>query len=255
VIINHERYEELAAGYALEALEPQDEQPFLVHLSSCPMCRQLVAEFREAAGNLALLADPAPVPAHLGETIRAAALGESATPLRVVGSPARSRRRDRSRRPAALLHRRAPMLLAAAAALLIAAGVGTGLAVTGQSAPGAPTTCSAATGCHRIVLSDATTHRPAAVVLVQSGVAYLLPRSLPPDNEASEIYVLWQVTGAHTPLPVASFDVRSGQHSAIKMGPLAAPYSATWAFAVSLEQGRVIPPAPSHPVALGTVSS
>jgi hypothetical protein len=69
------------------------------------------------------------------------------------------------------------------------------------------------------------------------------------------VYVLWQITGAHVPLAVGSFDVRSGSRHAIKVGGLATAYRDTWAFAVSLEHGRAIPAQPSHPVALGQAAS
>lgn len=252
--MSHETYEELAAGYALDALEPQDEQPFLTHLAHCPACQQLVGEFREAAGGLALLAEQATPPPELAAAILAAAVGPGTPVPRVpevasldAARVASGARQPRWRRPQVLL-------AAAAAAVVLAAGISTAVTFSGSSrAPNL--VCNSATHCQRVVLSDAATHRTAAVVLVSEGVAYLVPSGLPADNVKTQIYVLWQVTGAHTPLAVASFDVRAGQHQPIRMGPLAAPYSTTWAFAISLENGRVIPVAPSKPVALGTVSS
>ena len=40
---SHERFEELAVGHALAALEPEDEQTFLLHLRGCAACERAVA--------------------------------------------------------------------------------------------------------------------------------------------------------------------------------------------------------------------
>ena len=82
-----------------------------------------------------------------------------------------------------------------------------------------------------------------------------MPSGLPADDRSRQVYVLWQITGKHTPLAIGSFDV--GRHSAapIRIGKLAVPYRSTWAFAVSIEHGRTIPASPSRPVALGQVSA
>jgi hypothetical protein len=88
---------------------------------------------------------------------------------------------------------------------------------------------------------------------VSGGIAWLVPSGLRPDDPASQEYVLWQITGAHTPVAVGSFDVTARGGRPVRIGALAAPYRGTWAFAVSLEHGRAIPATPSRPVALGQV--
>ncbi|HEY2443363.1 MAG TPA: hypothetical protein VGI31_09535, partial [Streptosporangiaceae bacterium] len=65
---------------------------------------------------------------------------------------------------------------------------------------------------------------------------------------ADQIYVLWQIIGKLPPRAIGSFDVHSGSTAAIKIGKLSAPYRGT-VFAVSLEHGRKIPPAPTVVVA------
>jgi anti-sigma-K factor RskA len=52
---------ELSAAYALDALDPADEQAFEEHLSRCAECREHVAAFHAAASELAH-ATPAPAP-------------------------------------------------------------------------------------------------------------------------------------------------------------------------------------------------
>jgi hypothetical protein len=152
-------------------------------------------------------------------------------------------RGHRWRRPAAV----------AAAAAVIAGGVWGGLAAA-ASGPRPPlAACSHPHACMQVALTATATGRTAATVIVHDGVAYM-QSSVMPANPAGEIYVLWQITGAHIPLAVGSFDIRAGTRGPIKIGNLAVPYSGTWAFAVSLEHGRTIPARPSKPLALGQVS-
>src|SRR3954454_11551139 len=57
----HARFEELAAGHALNALEPGDEEAFLAHLTGCAVCERALAEHVETAAHLAYAADPVPL--------------------------------------------------------------------------------------------------------------------------------------------------------------------------------------------------
>jgi hypothetical protein len=102
-----------------------------------------------------------------------------------------------------------------------------------------------------VLLTATAAHQSAARVIITAGSAWLLPDGLPANDAKNQIYVLWQITAAHAPLPVGSFDIRPGARQPIQVGPLAAPYHGTRAFAVSLEHGRAIPASPSHVVAQG----
>jgi anti-sigma-K factor RskA len=305
----HAPYDELTAGYVLDALDPQDEADFAGHLPDCARCQQAVARFTEITAALAQTAPPAEPDPALGERIMAAVAREPAPPGhaaradwadsdqtdpgqagRAAGPqpeqpeppeqpeqpeqpgesrPAAVRRLHGSPRPAAQ-HRtsrragrpRRPLRVAAAgvaaAAALIAGGATYAGLQGGGSVPQPPSAgCAQAQTCREIVLTDASSRTPAARLIVADGTAWLVPSGLKADNTAQQVYVLWQITGGHTPLAVGSFDVRghhSGNHP-IRIGALTVPYSGTWAFAVSLERGRTIPAAPSHPVALGQVPS
>jgi hypothetical protein len=63
---DHERIEELLAGYALLALEGDDadeaDQLLSEHVPSCPTCREMLAGFRAVTGELALATPPVPPP-------------------------------------------------------------------------------------------------------------------------------------------------------------------------------------------------
>lgn len=59
----HEAFDELAVGWALHALEPEDEAAFTDHLASCRRCAQTVAETSEVMAALAAdlpWAEPSP---------------------------------------------------------------------------------------------------------------------------------------------------------------------------------------------------
>lgn len=100
---------ELTAGYALDALDPEERRAYDAHLPGCERCQQELASFWQTTEALAVAASgPAPGPA-LRDRIIADARAE---PLVVV--PLESRRR-----------RAVPVLAAAAAmAALVALAVG-----------------------------------------------------------------------------------------------------------------------------------
>jgi anti-sigma-K factor RskA len=294
---DHGRYDELTAGYALDALDPQDEADCAAHLPGCDRCQDAVARFAEITAALAQAAPAAEPSPALGPRIMAAVAREPvpagpgfgheaagadpggpaeasanpalpADPARGAAEPARAgparvnpahRRRGRLQPGRPGRPRRPLRVIAAgvaAAAALIAGGV-TWAGLMGGSGPPQPpaASCVQAGTCRQIVLTSAVSHAPAGRVIIADGTAWLVPAGLKADNTARQVYVLWQITGGHTPLAVGSFDVRSGGRRPIRIGALAVPYSRTRAFAVSLEHGRAIPATPSHPVALGQTPS
>jgi hypothetical protein len=286
----HAQFDELAAGYALHALDPEDERQFLRHLSDCPRCREALSDYTEVAAALAdnpSTIEPSP---QLGDRIMAAIANEPAggagRPPQQVGA-GRDGSTDRDSRsgggagrdgstdrdsegegdklPAGVTdlserrHRRrlVAIVASAAAAIVIAGGtIWGGLASSGGSSPSPPTAgCMSGQTCRQVLLTDARSHAPAGKVVISGHTVWLLPSGLPADNTTRQIYVLWQITGAHTPMAVGSFDVTGHGDKPVRIGSLAVPYRGTWAFAVSIEHGRTIPATPSHPVALGQVPS
>ena len=120
----HARFEELAAGHALHALEPEDEQEFVNHLSGCARCEADLAEHSATLAHLAYAPAAADPPPALLESIRAGVLAsgrgasfpESPAPQRAddSGTDELSRARDARR-----LRRAATWLGAAAAFALV----------------------------------------------------------------------------------------------------------------------------------------
>lgn len=70
---------DLAAAYALDALDPEDRWTYERHLDTCDRCRDEVAALREGAGELAYAAEGVEPPAELRDRILAAARAESRT--------------------------------------------------------------------------------------------------------------------------------------------------------------------------------
>jgi Anti-sigma-K factor rskA/Putative zinc-finger len=121
--MSHSEFEELAAGYVLGALEPDDEQDFRRHLDGCAACEANVRELKAVAGELAYAAPPVDPPDTLWTGIRREIQPEAARPG-AVPEPPREAAPQAPQAPRAGTGRRRPRLLpglAAAAALLMAA--------------------------------------------------------------------------------------------------------------------------------------
>jgi anti-sigma-K factor RskA len=109
--MSHSEFEELAAGYVLGALEPDDEHDFRQHLDGCATCEANVRELEAVVGELAYAAPPVDPPDTLWAGIRREIEPQAA---RRAATPGAAPRRRASRR---LL----PGLAAAAAILLVVA--------------------------------------------------------------------------------------------------------------------------------------
>jgi Anti-sigma-K factor rskA len=250
---DHAPFDELAAGYALHSLDAADESQFLQHLPACRRCQHAIGVYIEITAALLDTGSggqPGPqlrdrILAAVSPSRRAPAVTgavDETHPAEVSVQAVRSRRRPRR-----------IITASAAAAVLIAGAVWGGLAAPGGSTYQPPASCAAGQ-CRELALTDASTGQTAARVIIQGQLVWLLPSGLTSDNTLRQVYVLWQITGAHKPLPVGSFDVSSHPVGLVRIGPLPVAYRVTWAFAVSLEQGRAIPARPSRLVALGQVS-
>jgi anti-sigma-K factor RskA len=68
--MSHSEFEELAAGYVLGALEPDDEHDFQRHLDGCETCEATVRELEAVTGELAYAAPPVDPPDTLWAGIR-----------------------------------------------------------------------------------------------------------------------------------------------------------------------------------------
>ncbi len=244
----HRRYEELAVGHALHALEPEDELTFTAHLADCSRCADVVAETERVGAEFGGLAEPEEAPARVWEGIsrRIADDGSPATPDIPVRALRPRRRWVR------------PLAAAAAVVLLAGAGVGAWRLVSPDQRPGVRDVvagCLADARCRQVALSGRAGGAVQARLLVRGDQATIVATGLPSDDAARQTYVLWQLPADGKPVGLAAFHVvESGTH-VVGTTRLSLPYAATTAFAVSLERGSGIPAAPSTPVAVGAATS
>jgi hypothetical protein len=265
----HAHFDELAAGHALHALDPDDELRFARHLPGCRRCQDALGDYTDVTGGFADTGSDNQPSQQLGARIMAAvALEPREGPVTahggLAGDPDGVRGDGQASESPAVItglsHRRARrrlrvILTAAAAAVVLLAGAGSWAGLSHGSGVGQPlASCTRTSPCHKVVLTAAGSRSPSADVVIRGQSVWLVPSGLPADKTSGHIYVLWQITGAHTPLAVGSFDVNGHSKKPVRIGSLAVPYHGTWAFAVSLERGRTIPAKPSRPVALGQVS-
>lgn len=222
----HDRWDELAAAYALDALEPAEEAELLAHLDSCQICRHALRDHELVAAQLAALAEDNGLTPPSWSSMRSGIVGPA----------------SRSRRPV--------ILAAAAAAALIVAGVVTAVTVgRGTSArEAAINQCRAQADCHIVDLSRGSTSR--AVVIVRNDSARLWPTDMStPGNR--RVYALWQLPRDGKPTLLAQ-PVSSAKASS---APLALPYDETAAFALSIEPSGPEAVAPTDVIAVGTATT
>jgi anti-sigma-K factor RskA len=226
----HERWDELAAGYALDALEPVEEAELMDHLEECETCRAALRDHEFVAAQLGALAEDADVAAPPWSAIRPGIIGDLAE------------RRARSRRP---------MLLgAAAAAVVIAAATVTAVSLSGDTSARdqAVSACHAQTACHVVELSRGSHER--AVVIVRDGTARLVPTNLSAPI-GGRVYALWQLPSDGKPTLLAQPVSRSASSSTA----LVMPYDDTAAFALSVEPAGPRATTPTTVVAVGTATT
>ncbi|SDD09683.1 Anti-sigma-K factor rskA [Geodermatophilus telluris] len=86
----HDTFDELAVGWALHALEPEDEAVFGAHLPGCPRCTRTVAETTEVMAALSADLPPAEPSDGLRDRLRAAVerTGQVPPPPGAVGQAA-----------------------------------------------------------------------------------------------------------------------------------------------------------------------
>jgi hypothetical protein len=285
----HETFDELAVGWALHALEPEDEEFFAAHLPTCPRCRRTVSETTDVMGALAGDLAPVDPPERLRDRLRAAVEETEQLP-----HPAREDERTtpppvpptavdpqapvrRFEAPAGGAHR-APLpvgavdprsswrrvlpnaLVAAAVAAILA--LGTWNVVLNSAREEAQATAAEQAELVEALLTpgqatiapltdDGT---PVATVVARDDQVQVVTQGLAPNDVQEQTYVVWG-TGAGAPAPLGTFDVTSPQPTLRTVGSGASGLDAYTGFAVSLEPGRSVPPEPSDIVASGEVPS
>ncbi len=169
-----------AAAYVLGALEASEAEDFRRHLSSCVVCRDEVAAFRQVTDALPMAAPQHPLPRGLRRRL-----------MRDVQGDRRLVARGAKRRHSQVFSGRFVPRPALAGALLAAAA----LAILGglELAPGG------ATGI-RVIQASVAAVPGSAKLRIDGAHAELIVSKLPPPP-AGRIYELWIKRGRQAPAP------------------------------------------------------
>jgi anti-sigma-K factor RskA len=111
---SHDEYREIAASYALDALDARERAEFEARLATCAICRQDVADLAPVVAALGTTVEPMAPPPELKARTLARATGQAPAPTAQVVP-------IRSAPPPA---RRSSGWLLAAASLVLASGHG-----------------------------------------------------------------------------------------------------------------------------------
>jgi anti-sigma-K factor RskA len=235
--MSHSEYEELAAGYVLGALEPDDEHVFQRHLDGCPICEANVRELEAVVGELAHAVPPVDPPdtvwAGIRREIRSEAVRRAPAPAQVQApAPPRARRGGRVQR---LLPR-----FAAAAAILLVVGLSVwNVNLRDQNATyrDRVTALEEATRLANdptaslVALDDAESPTGAQAAVIASSRedrGVLLIENLPP-LQRNRVYELWGVPGG---------DIAEAQRALVFV-PLRRQGTQTLEFEVPIQPGTV----------------
>jgi anti-sigma-K factor RskA len=257
---DHQRYDELAVGWALHALEPGDEAEFARHLPGCARCARTVAETTEVMGALAADLPQAEPSEALGARLRAAVA--STEQVHLTTPPPEAVARDVV--PVGVPAPRRSRASLALVAVAVAAALGLGVWNAGLRSERSELSSTVAEQ-QRVV--DALLD-PDRVVLdpVEEGggpVATVVPRDddvevvvhgLPVNDAAGTTYVVWGVQD-DGPRPLGTFDVEGPQAGLRTVGSGLTGLDDYPQFAISLESGREAPSAPTEVVATGQVTN
>ncbi|WP_134772106.1 anti-sigma factor [Ornithinimicrobium flavum] len=136
--MNERDLHDLAAAYAVDAVDDEEREAFAAHLPSCESCRQEVAQLTDAAATLSEGLE-VPPPPELRDRVLGAVAAEAAGPRRASGDPDPDGAprgdvvpltRDRRHRRAEGGHRRGWWAAAAAAVVVGVGGWGVSQTLT-----------------------------------------------------------------------------------------------------------------------------
>ncbi len=244
----HARFEELAAGHALAALEPEDEQAFLAHLPACAACSVALAEHLDTLGHLAYDTASVEPPASILDGIRAgiADSGRSgAFPAPVSLDAARTLRRDKTVRwTTAALGAAASLILVAALVLM-----NRGLQSKANQTQQANAKLNAAVASLLVDGSrevNLTGSQGKGVVVVNGSKASFVAAGLPVNDRSNSIYVLWAKSRSGGVNAVGTFDITSSNPTVVNNLKIGSPAGIA-TFMVTRETGRKAPALSTQP--------
>ena len=284
---------ELAVGWALHSLEPEEEASFSLHLPHCAACQTQVAATEDTAALLGSSVPQIDPPARLRASILDAARATAHTPRHaavdltapdltaVVPAPSHGEFRpadaplgvvDPPRSGSARATRtvRARGVLVAAAAVLVL-GIGAvagwaGTTISGDS--GSTTQADAAasqavvrdladSGVRQVVLTQPGRTEPVALLLQAQDHDMVLPVDLPAVDASQQVWV-WGVDGTGPPVPLGGVVKSTADTTALGASPVdtsanAAASRSYPGYALSVEPAGTTPVTPTTVIASGLV--
>lgn len=279
----HVEWDELAVGWALRALEPDDEDRFSAHLGSCGRCRASVQDSGRVLTSLVeQLPQQSPSPELRSRLLAEIAKTRRAPDARPVQQPepelpdgelidfATAGHRSIARGSRSVSSSRArwtrvSTLVAAAAAVLVIAGLGI-WNLNLQTDRDNATSVAADRG---EILQDLTAAgevnmtplrdgdgQSVATLVIGSSRAMVMTNGLAVNDRGDQIYVLWGLQEAgEQPQALGTFDVVDSELDMRTLGSTVAGLDTFNGYAVTLESGRRAPDAPTLPmVATGQVT-
>ncbi|GAB4081547.1 anti-sigma factor [Modestobacter muralis] len=280
----HRTWDELAVGWGLHALEPEDETLFAAHLRTCDQCRQTVADTAEVMAALAgdlpqaepsdALRDRLRAAVEQTEQVQPAARPEppvvqapverpAAVPVGGASAYGNFRAplppRHRDTRPA--WRRVVPTALVAAAVAAVLALGAWNVVVTGDRDAARTTAAEQSRVIEsllqpgRAAIAPLTEDgRPVATVVARDGQVQVLAEGLPVNDVSGQTYVVWGMRDG-SPVAIGTFDVVTPEMDLRTVGSQATGLDDYSAYAISIEPGRQAPTTPSSIVATGQVTS
>jgi Anti-sigma-K factor rskA len=264
----HRVFDELAVGWALHALEPEDETLFAEHLPGCERCARTVADTTEVMAAMAADLPRSEPSAGLRDRLHAAvAETEQVRPLpdepaepaapaatgfpgyRPVGLPAEVRP----------LRRRIPVLALAAAALATIVGLGLWNVFLAESRSDLEATVAQqeqiverllTPGTATVATLSAPDGDAVATVVARSDRVDVVTYGLTANDADTETYVLWGI-GDDGPDAIDAFDVTRSQMALQTVGSGSTGLDEYSQYAISIEPGRQVPSEPTEIVAQG----
>ncbi|MCU1602301.1 MAG: putative transrane anti-sigma factor [Frankiales bacterium] len=235
----HDKYDELAVGHALNALEPAEESEFLAHLPGCAACARVIGEHQETLGHLSYAVESVEPPAALLEGIRSGVAESGRAGAFPAPVSLAERRRSRTVKLTTALVGVAASVVLVAALLLANLSLSSRNSDLRQQDAAFQRTVNGLLipGAQRVELKGDGT----AVAVVHNGSVDLVLSGVK-KTDAHSVYVLWQQDTSGAVRAAGTFDVASDGLTVVNKGLHVGNGITT--LMVSREQGKVAPSKP-----------
>jgi hypothetical protein len=267
---------EQAVGWAMHALEPDEELAVELHVPTCEDCRGAVRDTEAVMTHLATAVEQVDPPARLRSSILEAAAATPQIPMqRREPSPPSAARRASSAPPAGsapagprragggrrLTPRRLVAAAVALAAVVVVGGLGARTVQLQHQLDSANAQALSTADLVRQITRPGVSHAllaqtdgtAVAAVVLTAGRRDVYTLGLAP-NATDHTYVLWGIKDpASAPQPLGAFDVATRDPGLRVVG--SSTQDAYAVYAISLEPGRTPPATPTDVVAAGTLQT